>query len=104
MKKAVLTSIATLAMSATAFAADLPVRGPAIAPAPVFVGMTWTGFYVGIHGGWSDIRERQAMSSPAFALTVANSASGGLAGLHAGYNFQSGSMVYGIEADIAYIL
>lgn len=40
MRKILLASVAAAALSAgTAFAADLPARGPAAAPAPVFVAM-----------------------------------------------------------------
>ena len=36
-------------LSAPAFAADLPVKAPRAAP-PVVA--DWTGFYLGIHGGY----------------------------------------------------
>ena len=50
-----LGSVAALALGVSgALAADIPARGPAIAPAPVIFApaFTWTGFYVGLNGGY----------------------------------------------------
>jgi outer membrane immunogenic protein len=86
-----------LALSAVpAFAADLPVapppppRAPAFVPAPPF---TWTGFYVGINGGygwgnWSD------------GLGDSFNNNGGLAGGTIGFNYQWDWFVAGFEGDI----
>ena len=53
MRRVLLTTIALLAVAATAaVAADLPRAMPAKAPAYVPVGYNWTGFYVGINGGY----------------------------------------------------
>ncbi len=91
-----------------AFAADLPVRGPA--PAPVFAAplLTWTGFYVGVNGGgiFSDTQERYHVGVDSCraideAACFGNNNSGALLGLTLGYNMQSGNIVYGIEGDIA---
>ena len=52
MKKILLSSVALLGIMSVAVAADLPRRAIAPAPfvaAPVF---SWTGFYVGLHGGY----------------------------------------------------
>lgn len=51
MRKFLLASAAAITLSTGALAADLPIRGPALAPAPVFVAMNWTGFYVGAQVG-----------------------------------------------------
>jgi outer membrane immunogenic protein len=55
MRKFVLSAFAASLMAGTALAADLPVRGPAPAPmpAPVFVAMNWSGFYVGVNAGYA---------------------------------------------------
>jgi len=51
----VLALIAMIAASAPVVAADLPQapppmpRAPAFVPAPVY---NWSGFYIGINGGW----------------------------------------------------
>jgi outer membrane immunogenic protein len=57
MKK-LLTLAAAIAISAplSAYAADLPMAPPPPPRAPAFVPpapFTWTGFYVGINGGYS---------------------------------------------------
>ena len=45
-------AIATAAFSQVALAADMPSKGPAIAPAPI--PPSWTGFYLGgnLGGAW----------------------------------------------------
>jgi outer membrane immunogenic protein len=54
MRKWLLSSVALLALGATAQAADLPRKAPAVSRAPIM--NTWTGFYVGGHigGAWRD--------------------------------------------------
>ena len=53
MRRVLLTTISLLAFTATAaVAADLPRAMPAKAPAFVPVGYNWTGFYLGINGGY----------------------------------------------------
>jgi outer membrane immunogenic protein len=93
------------------FAADLPQRTPAatpyLAPAPVY---SWTGFYVGanIGGAWGAGCNATAPNFPGIGVGWANAACGAggnsngtfIGGLQAGYNWQSGSFVYGVEADI----
>jgi outer membrane immunogenic protein len=86
---ALLASVAT-----SAFAADLPTRKappvPYIAP-PVF---SWTGFYVGVNGGggWGSFHGTgQVGNFPG--------PSGGLGGVTAGYNYQIGQWVTGLEGD-----
>lgn len=105
-----LAGTAMAVVPAVAMAADLPVRGPA--PAPVFVqaAPTWGGFYVGANFGlaWTSAKNFQDNVSLCGNSLCGwesddqnGSGVGGLAGLTAGYNFQSGNFVYGLEADIA---
>jgi outer membrane immunogenic protein len=86
-----LASIAAGAGSAAA--ADLAVRAlpPGVAPAYL---SDWAGFYIGINGGggWGDTTFDR---NTAFNATT----SGGVFGGHAGYNWQYGSVVAGLEAD-----
>jgi len=51
MKKLAIALGAVAALTAPAFAADLPVRTPVAAPAPVAYAPSWTGCYVGGGGG-----------------------------------------------------
>jgi outer membrane immunogenic protein len=86
--------------TASAFAADLPTKAPVYTKAPAIAVYNWTGFYIGVQGGWSQIRDSQVLSSPVFVLPVASRASGGVGGAHAGYNYQVNQFVVGVEGDI----
>jgi outer membrane immunogenic protein len=105
-------AIAVLA-GGVAFAADMPVKAPLYKAPPVDPGYSWTGFYVGINGGggWNDPTGNFFCVTPAPALLVAGPGcwstsantlrpSGGLFGGQAGYNWQAGRLVWGIETDI----
>lgn len=101
MKKTLLAgaALASLWTVGSAQAADLqrPVyKAPPPAAAVVF---SWTGFYLGGHIGWSQIRDTQNMSSPTFAVSFSNNASGVQGGVHGGYNWQVNQFVLGLEAD-----
>ena len=94
--------VAGLALSALgvapAMAADMQVKGPVPAPPSVF---NWSGFYVGLNGGYSLRR-----SSSDFTITgvpdssASQNMNGWLGGGQIGYNWQSGTLVFGIETDI----
>jgi outer membrane immunogenic protein len=95
-----------LGVSQMASAADLPMKAVA-APLPVW---TWTGFYVGAHvgAGWGTTESTLTRASfpglGAVAFTFPfsqNSRSGFLGGGQVGYNWQSGLVVIGAQADIA---
>jgi outer membrane immunogenic protein len=91
-KALMIAALASFA-SGAAVAADLPQRNapPYFVPPPIF---TWTGFYIGANGGFG-IGHGAFGGGPDFGPM-----SGGLAGVQAGYNYQSGPLVAGIEADI----
>jgi outer membrane immunogenic protein len=77
-------------------AADLP-RPSYKAPAYVAPSVqTWTGFYVGLNAGYAFGDADWA------AFTADPSPTGFLAGGTIGYNLQTGSWVWGVEADIAW--
>jgi outer membrane immunogenic protein len=99
----------TVAGAFTAQAADLPTRkGPP--PAPVFVPppFTWTGFYIGANAGgiWSSSNLSTTLFANNFAILnnvssgrLSTSDTGFIGGGQAGYNWQSGAAVFGIETD-----
>jgi outer membrane immunogenic protein len=114
MKNRWLKGVAVAALTAVgavaAQAADLPTRKEA--PAPVFVPppFTWTGFYVGLNAGgiWpSGSRSATLFAPAAFAFPVSTFFPGGLGsqsagfigGGQAGYNWQTGAFVLGVETD-----
>lgn len=53
----------------------------------------WTGLYLGAHAGYGTTKWSGA------DIDIDTRASGGVGGLHVGYNYQSGSMVMGLEID-----
>jgi len=88
-----LAALALTSLATSVVAADLPPRSTApYYPAPPI--FTWTGFYLGANGGFG-IGRSTFGGGPDFGTQT-----GGLVGLTAGYNYQSGPLVAGIEADI----
>jgi outer membrane immunogenic protein len=114
MKKYLLSTAAVLALVTTASAADLPRKSvaPAFAAVPVF---SWTGFYLGVNGGYSATQfDRTATVNRAFigpALANATEtlgarsikANGFIGGLQGGYNYQISSFVVGLEGDFNFV-
>ena len=82
---------ASLLFAGPALAADLARRPPppykAPPPVPVF---SWTGFYIGGHGGYG-LSNSQGLDLK-----------GGFAGGQVGYNYQMNNFVWGIEGDGAW--
>jgi outer membrane immunogenic protein len=92
-------------MPFAASAADLSVKAPYSAVAP----FSWTGFYIGGSGGlimqgttgtdlgngfgggfWANLGDTYGVTG-----------NGGIFGVNAGYNYQMGNVLLGLEADIA---
>ena len=117
MKRTAAAAAGLLALlTAPAMAADLPMKAPG--PAPVVApAWSWTGFYIGASGGGAWGRAEithsaipapagQAFPVDAAAVTAASSPllnpNGYVAGGHAGFNYQTGSFVWGLEGDFSY--
>jgi outer membrane immunogenic protein len=94
-----------------AFAADMAIKVPPPAAAAPY---NWTGFYLGVNGGygWDPTTVTfdpgtfgALVFAPGFVPTSGAPVSlsvhpkGWLGGVHAGYNWQAGTWVYGLEAD-----
>jgi outer membrane immunogenic protein len=98
MKRFILTACAGLLAAAVAmpsFAADLP--RPAYKN-PVYVApFSWTGFYVGINGGYGFGKSNWTNT---LGSTGDFNIKGGLVGGTLGYNLQTGVWVWGIEGDL----
>lgn len=100
LRKSILATSSWMVLVATASAADLPVA----APAPPVVAPGWAGFYLGIHGGygWGDNTFSQTVFAlPPFAAVQGFKSQGGLYGAQAGYNWQFGRAVTGLEIDFS---
>jgi outer membrane immunogenic protein len=96
-----LSSVATIALAFNASAADmsLPMKAPVYA-AP----FSWTGFYLGATAGGIGISSENTYTNnenynAASGNGDTNRGSGVLAGGTAGYNWQMGQWVVGVEAD-----
>jgi outer membrane immunogenic protein len=99
-RSSVLGAVSAIALVASANAADIyRAEGPGgYKDGPAYVPVaTWTGFYVGVNGGYGWTSNDSSSLSP----------SGGFGGGQIGYNWQAGShfglpgsLVLGIEADI----
>ena len=102
MKRAFQSMAAIVVFAAaaqTAFAADLPRRPPPDYPtkAPPLRAFDWTGFYVGVNGGYGWGTSRYDFGAAGINRFNVN---GGLVGGTIGYNYQFGQTVLGIEGDI----
>lgn len=88
-------------------AADMAVKALATSPA---VASTWTGLYIGVHGGaaWQSAPNWSFADRPEFLVfdpqTLTGSGNlGGVGGLQAGYNWQfAPAWVLGVEGDISW--
>lgn len=118
MKHSTLIALSTAIVSALlgsvgAYAADLPVKAPVIvAPIP-----SWAGFYIGGNAGAGSAEGTYTLAPGGCFLT---NCGGGVplnplrtftedhldtffvGGAQAGYNWQAGNFVYGLEGDINY--
>lgn len=96
---ALLIGVSAFATAQIASAADMPVKAPRM---PVVVPYNWSGFYVGANVGYAwgpwDASSSQVIFDP--STTHDPKVNGALGGLQAGYNWQSGPWVYGLEGDI----
>jgi outer membrane immunogenic protein len=120
LKASILAAVATalLASSNAAQAADpsSTLRRVPSSPAPAKV-QDWSGAYVGVHGGFvgtglrskGNVNPALNFTNPPVNGLVNNkdknkgkSLNGAGGGIQAGYNFQSGSIVYGVEAETTF--
>lgn len=113
MKKRLLgLAFGALVASTSAQAADLPFKAqPALPPAPI---LSWTGLYLGVHGGagWGTVESSvdigatlAGLAIPGLAATLpvsSHNINGFLAGGTVGYNYQMGNFVLGVEGDISW--
>jgi outer membrane immunogenic protein len=98
MKRFLLATVSMVALTSVARAADMPAAMPTkermYSPVPA---ATWDGAYIGVQGG--GVRRDTTNTYSAFDLTQAGSKTGSGGGALAGYNWQQGSFVYGLEGD-----
>src|SRR5258705_2797567 len=106
MKKFLLSSYAVAVLAAgPAVAADLAVKAPVYKASPAAPVFSWTGFYIGVNPGFASSRTKITdadgwwAGSPLHEYTNWGFAGGG----QIGFNYQTGGLVYGIEADLDWL-
>jgi len=101
------SSLALMAISSVAVAADLPLKGAASRMMSIPVA-SWSGAYFGGHVGVGKYTTNMSFFTESgvcgdtIGTNCTEAASGLLGGFQAGYNFQHGHYVYGVEADWAW--
>jgi len=114
MKKLTLTFAILGAFCACAFAGPEPMSSKEVMPVPVPPTSCFEGWYFGIQGGgiWAQLDSQTSafeethtasgsgFSESLFVETRKHDEWGGVGGLHAGYNWQRGNWVFGLEVDI----
>ena len=101
-------AVAFVSLGFSAQAADFYAPGASTKDAPYYDAVpNWTGFYLGINGGYGWAAQSSTLTASAienaFAAVNASSAlsaGGGFGGGQIGYNMQRDRFVLGIEADI----
>jgi len=105
MKKFLLATVGlvVLGFAAPASAADLAARPYTKAPPPMVAAYyDWSGFYLGLNGGWGSSRKCWDATTPAGVFAFADGchdATGGVAGGQIGYCWQAGGWVFGLEGQ-----
>ena len=105
MKKHIVAAACIVISSASTFAADLPARVP-VAPVAYVPAFSWTGFYLGGELGWIQTNTNYTTGAlllgVPFVFSPSTSNKNGLSyGALAGYNYQVGQLVLGVEGDFA---
>ena len=83
-------------------AAELPQSA---APAAACCAFSWTGFYIGAHGGYgiANVESSIHVDSPPQPFVFDDlSPKSGIFGVHGGYNIQRGRFLFGIEGDYSW--
>ncbi len=96
MRRIITIALSLLALNGAALAADIPSPQPA--PLQALPG--WTGFYAGLNAGaaFGDSRTTFSIAGfqpPSFDTPLR----GAIGGAEAGYNWQTGPLLLGLEAD-----
>jgi outer membrane immunogenic protein len=101
MKRILLTAVSVLVTLTPALAADLPYAKAPPVTASVY---DWTGAYVGVFGGGGfgnhNVNNSNGTNTGFSDFTANYTSTGGVAGGEAGYNWQSGSYMVGVEGDM----
>ncbi len=94
-------ALATAAASATSLAqaADIVPSYPPVAAPVLYAPFTWTGFYIGGNLGGGFANANSTASAFGVSATGSETLTGFIGGGQAGFNWQAGPAVLGLEAD-----
>jgi outer membrane immunogenic protein len=88
------------AMAADAMPPPPPLPPPPpVLPMPVVQVFSWTGFYIGGNAGWGFTNGSGTFTTALGADPFTIKTNGFVGGAQVGYNWQTGPMVFGAEAD-----
>jgi outer membrane immunogenic protein len=92
-----------LSFTSPAVSADLPLKArpmPPVVPAAV----SWHGSYLGGHAGWGGANHTGSFNDGDSTVYASGlNLQGALVGFQAGYNWDLGSWVFGIEGDVSFM-
>lgn len=99
MKKLMLITASLVALSAAApaVAADMAARPYTKAPPIMQAAYDWSGFYIGVNGGGGTSRNRWDLVGG--LSEGSHDSTGGTVGGQVGYRWQTGPIVFGVEAQ-----
>lgn len=101
MKKNIFATIGFIVcplLVTTSYAADHSTMDHDVVPDVIAYGESlWSGFYAGVHGGFGllDTQDSLGLGGENYRTPIG--------GAHAGFNYQYGSFVFGLEADVSAI-
>jgi outer membrane immunogenic protein len=115
---ALMAAVSVIGFTQIALAADMPTKAPLV---PAVAAPSWTGWYLGLNagGGWENTIYNSVTSTSCFTPPIAPAACapignsfaaaltgqlntrphGFIGGGQIGYNYQTGAVVWGVEAD-----
>ncbi len=100
-RQILLASVGAIAIAGSAFAADLPYRGPPpvyVPPPPIF---TWSGLYLGVQIGYAWGSDPIDVATNGVPVAFFNTQpTGVIGGAHVGYNLQIAQWVVGLEGSV----
>ena len=97
----VIPALAAMVLAAPTQAADLPIYEVVADDAVIGeIISSWDGFFVGVNAGYASQKNRGNFVG---GLRPSFEANGFIGGIHAGYNYQIGYLVLGVEADYSYL-
>jgi outer membrane immunogenic protein len=110
MKKSVLAAAAAFAIASGAMTIQASAADLQFEPPPPPFQPTWAGFYIGGHVGYGEASvDANARVEGDFGagpevqtFSTSLDPSGLIGGVQAGYNWQAGSLVFGLEGDISF--